>query len=121
MVNNDSCCLAKLLKVIEILQNKAERVEPIEGCDKPFLGPNIECICYNTRPINLYTRAGDLFTVDNSSVFRVEEVNNCCCKLRVLEYDPEACSHVATDSFVTVNLKCMCAVSCLDDLALELC
>ena len=41
MVNNDSCCFAKILKVIEILQNSSTNPACCEeGCDKPFLGPN---------------------------------------------------------------------------------
>lgn len=127
MVNNDSCCIAKVLKVIELLQNNASIDCPQEGCDKSFLGPTKSCVCYNTRPINLYTRNGDLFTARysvngtdlTSSVFRVEDVNSCCAKLRILEFDDCTKTYSATCSFVTVNLKCMCAVACLSDLALD--
>lgn len=128
MVNNESCCFAKILKVIEILQNKSCDCGSIdEGCTKPFLGPALNLICYNTRPVSFYTRSGELFevsyTLDNevgtSSVFRVEKVDDCCVKLRVLALDSEIGSYVATDSFVTVNLKCMCVLKCLSDLAIE--
>ncbi len=127
MVNNDSCCIAKILKVIEILQNNTSNDCCDEGCDKPFLGPTLNCICYNTRPITLYTRSGDLFTANytnnnielTSNVFRVERVDDCCCKLRILAFDADTQSYTATNSFITVNLKCMCAVACLSDLALE--
>ena len=128
MVNNDSCCIAKILKVIEILQKEASCCESsCEGCDKPFLGPTANIICYNTRPINLYTRAGNLFSVTyiedgvetTSTTFRVEKVDNCCAKLRILSFDTATNTYTATNSFVNVNLKCMCVVSCLDDIALE--
>jgi hypothetical protein len=127
MVNNDSCCIAKILKVIEILQKNACCSDICEeGCDRPILGPSASILCYNTRPINLYTRAGDLFTATyttpdgttaTSTTFRVERVNDCCCKLRILAVD--GTTTTATNSFITVNLRCMCAVSCLADLALE--
>ena len=128
MVNNDSCCIAKILKVIEILQKNTSSDCCEEGCDKPFLGPTQNFICYNTRPINLYTKSGELFsarynTINNeistSTVFRVEKVYDCCAKLRILAYDTATQTFTATSQFITVNLKCMCAVACLSDLALE--
>lgn len=128
MVNNDSCCIAKILKVIEILQRNSSGEDCCEnGCDKPFLGPSQSFVCYNTRPITLYTRSGELFTTNytsngvnyTSNVFRVEKVNDCCAKLRVLAYDTTTQNYTATNNFITVNLKCMCAVACLNDLALE--
>ena len=74
MVNNDSCCFAKILKVIEILQNSSTNPACCEkGCDKPFLGPNQNFICYNTRPVQFYTRAGTLFS---ASYTQNEEVLN---------------------------------------------
>lgn len=127
MVNNESCCFAKILKVIEILQKKSCCCDGAEeGCSKPFLGPTQSVICYNTRPVSFYTRSGELFevgytldgAVGTSSVFRVEKVDDCCVKLRVLAATTDG-SYQATNSFVTVNLKCMCVLKCLSDLALE--
>lgn len=130
MVNNDSCCFAKILKVIEILQNSTNDSTCCEeGCDKPFLGPNQNFICYNTRPVQFYTRNGELFEVTynegettlTSNVFRVERVQDCCCKCRILQPSttPGTNTFVATNSFITINLKCMCVLKCLDDIALE--
>lgn len=128
MVNNESCCFAKILKVIEILQKKSGCLDCIdEGCDKPFLGPVQNVVCYNTRPVSFYTRSGELFEVSciingslgYSSVFRVEKVDNCCAKLRVLVPTSDNTSYQATNNYVTVNLKCMCVLKCLSDLALE--
>ena len=127
MVNNDSCCFAKILKTIEILQNKADNSLCCEeGCDRPFLGPTTSTICYNTRPVQFYTRSGELFNAQYTSngktlysnIFRVERVNDCCCKCRILV---KGCDDTisATDSFVTINLRCMCALKCLNDIALE--
>lgn len=127
MVNNDSCCFAKILKAIEILQNKTDNgICSEDGCDRPFLGPITSFICYNTRPIQFYTRNGELFEVTYTSgtetlttnTFRVEKVNDCCCKCRLLSVD-ETGNITSTNNFITINLKCMCVLKCLPDIALE--
>lgn len=130
MVNNESCCFAKILKVIEILQNKNDDSICCEGgCDRPFLGPSAELLCYNTRPVQFYIRNGNLFTANynngeadvTSNIFRVEKVNNCCCKCRILALsNPDDINNiVSTDNFITINLKCICAIKCLNDIVLE--
>ena len=128
MVNNDSCCIAKILKVIEILQKDVNNDCEEEGCSKPFLGPTLNSICYDTRPIN--NRNGELFTANytttegttlTSNTFRVEKVKNCCAKLRILAFDDTTSTYTATNNYITVNLKCMCCVKCLEDLALDIC
>ncbi len=127
MVNNDSCCFAKILKSIEILQNNSNDSCLCEnGCDRPFLGPNSEILCYNTRPVQFYNRNGELFTVtytvgdvvNTSNTFRVEKVSNCCCKCRILNVSDDG-TISSTNSFITINLKCICALKCLNDLILE--
>lgn len=74
-----------------------------------------------------------------SNVFRVEKVDDCCCTCRVLKQekrhekehekddkkdyekehekdDYDDCPEfIATNSFFTIDLKCVCAVKCLDD------
>lgn len=129
MENNDTCCLAKILKVIDILQKECSNECVREGCDRPFLGLN-GCYIYNTRPITLYTRSGDLFNVNyylnnqltTSSVFRVENVKGCCATLRVLNAPTleDSSTFTATSEFVTVNLECFCILRCLDDTFLEI-
>lgn len=129
MENNDNCCIAKILKVIDILQRESTCDLLSEGCDKPFLG-NGKTTAYNTRPIQLYTRAGNLFNVNyyvnnnltTSNVFRVEDVNGCCAKLRILKKDctKEITTYDSTNEFVTVNLECFCIVRCLADTYVEI-
>ena len=141
MENNENCCLAKILKVIDILQKECNPECFPEGCDKPFLGNTSGCYIYNTRPITLYNRNGNLFSVNyyvngvlnSSSVFRVENVKDCCAKLRILsEVTPTpsdssdttaletSSEYQATDEFVTVNLDCFCVVKCLTDTYVEI-
>ena len=76
----DTCCLGKLLKVIDILQRNAGGSDCFdESCTRPYLGSSPNIICFNTRPVTFYTRLGNIFsttyTIDGntntSSVFRV--------------------------------------------------
>lgn len=129
MESNDTCCLAKILKVIDILQKECTNECVKEGCDRPFLGLN-GCYIYNTRPITLYNRDGSLFTVNyyvnnnltTSSIFRVENVCDCCATLRLLEtvVDNGSTTYTATNEFVTINLECFCILRCLDDTFIEI-
>lgn len=125
MEKDENCCLAKILRVIDILQKECNSDCVSEGCDRPFLGGG-EFSIYNTRPITLYSRSGNIFTanyyvnnvVTTSSTFRVEDVNGCCAKLRILE--PTEGGFNATNEFVTVNLECFCILRCLPDTSIEL-
>lgn len=139
--NNTDCkCISDILKVISILQKKA--VHQDEGgdfCDKKTLGAPC-CIECNTRPIQLFlcgqngddplvmptTRGPITSTTCFSNVFRVEKVDDCCCTCRVLvertgprfenDLESKRCTEfVATNSFFTLDLKCVCIVRCLED------
>lgn len=125
---NEECCLANILKIIVTLQNRSEKFDCLaEGCDRPFLGPTPSTICFNTRPITLF-RCSDgeawsfPFTLNGetgtSTVLRVENVEGCCATCRILAPNPEATTespYVGTDSFATINLKCVGALRCLAD------
>jgi len=51
---NNNSCITKILEVIDVLQNQAEKVDDIPNtCDRPFLGPD-SLECYNTRPVSFY-------------------------------------------------------------------
>ena len=48
-------CIKNLLKLICLLQdNSKDECFCDEGCTRPFLGPTINCICYNTRVATVY-------------------------------------------------------------------
>ena len=125
MENQESCCISKILKVIDVLQKECNTECFPEGCNRPFLGSS-GLLMFNTRPITLYTRSGNIFTVnyyvDNtlntSSVFRVEDVDGCCATLRILA--PSGDTYIDTGEFVTVNLECFCILRCLNDIFLEI-
>lgn len=115
-------CIKNLLKLIFLLQENSLDDKCLDdGCTKPFLGPTINHTCYNTRVITLYTRDGTLLSTnftDNgdtgtSSLFRVEKVVDDCVTLRVLRLVDG--NYISTNNFITVNLKCICAIKCVVD------
>ncbi|MBQ6546786.1 MAG: hypothetical protein IJL74_02170 [Bacilli bacterium] len=128
-MNNNSCCINDILKVISVLQEQAEKIDDIPNtCDRPFLGVGngSNMLIYNTRPITLYTSNNTLFeapyvlngTAGTSTVFRVERVTNSTATLRVLaeNTDPDSdLPYVTTNSFIIVNSSCICAIRCLPD------
>ena len=128
-MNNNECCIANILEVINVLQCQAEKIDDIPNtCDRPFLGSisSNGSFVFNTIQITLYNSNNTLITMPytlngnngTSSVFRVEKVNGCCATCRVLAPNPDTESvfdYVATDNFFTINCKCTCALACLPD------
>lgn len=136
-MNDNDCCIVNILKVINVLQDQAEKIDDIPNtCDRPFLGftGSSQAFVYNTRPITLYT-SNNLpltlpYTIINdgeevngtSTAFRVEKVCDNCVTCRVLATNPDTDSsfpYVKTDSFFTVSCNCICALRCLDDTFIE--
>ena len=132
-MNNNNCCLANILEVINILQNKTEKIEDIPcSCDRPFLGVSTfdNAFVFNTRPVSFYNCSNELLTfpyeltyngetlTGNSSVLRVEDVKGCCCTCRVLNYNNGV--YTSTNTFFTINLNCVCAIKCYSDINLTI-
>lgn len=130
--NNESCCIAEVLKVICVLQQNADCGEAcLDTCDRGFLGCSISSLNCNTRPIMLYTCgmggtplampiSKDPTVTTTSTVFRVEKIDDCCATFRVLALndDPtesDIIPYVGTNSFFTMNLNCLCILRCLND------
>lgn len=126
----ESCgCLHDLLELIVKLQDCKEECCPTNsGCDKPFLGPTPTLICFNTRPVRLFRCSdGEAWTLPftfegetgTSSIFRVENLDECCATCRILIPNTDTTNtlspYIATDSFFTINLDCVGAISCLAD------
>jgi len=133
MCNNETntCenCIAEILKVILLLQqNVCQSDTCLQTCDRGFLGQNCTTFC-NTRPIVLYTCSSGSTPLSlpvsksptetaTSNVFRLEKLDDCCATCRVLAPNPDttnAFPYVATNSFFTINLNCVCLIRCLDD------
>ncbi len=139
--SDDCCCIAEILTVINVLQQNANCNDTcLETCDRGFLGCGTTTYSCNTRPVVLYTCAGNgtpwsmPITRENvvctdpevtcSNVFRVEKIDGCCCTFRVLANNPDetmsaTIPYVATNSFFTMNLNCCCALRCLPDTYVE--
>ncbi len=133
MCNNtdNTCenCIADILKVILLLQQKACPNDTcLQTCDRGFLGQSSNTL-FNTRPVTLYmcgsTNAplampisSDPTETTTSTIFRLEKLDGCCATLRVLTPNPDTGNmfpYIATNSFFTVNLNCVCILKCLDD------
>ena len=137
-IREEDCrCINEILTVIHILQQNASCPDAcLDTCDRGFLGYSVSSVNCNTRPVMLYTCCGngtpwsmpitrdDVVCEDAgvtcSSVFRVEKLDGCCATFRVLapNTDPEEATlypYVATNSFFTMNLNCVCALRCLND------
>ena len=139
--NNDCRCISEILTVICILQQNASCSEAcLDTCDRGFLGCGTTSLTCNTRPIMLYTCCGNGVPwtmpttktdgtcgdegVTCSSVFRIEKIDGCCATFRVLAPNPDTTEvalipYVATNSFFTMNLNCVCTLRCLQDTFVE--
>lgn len=115
-------CIKNLLLFIDVLQkNSVNQVCLEDCCSKPFLGPAVNGICYNTRVISLYNCQGNLFSseylsnecIATSSTFRIQDIQDDCCTLLILSN--ENGTYSSTGQFVTVDIGCICAVKCLSD------
>lgn len=122
-------CISDILKRILCLQKQDFDNECHTGCDKPYLGPICNTVCYNTRPITLYNCcSGNPWTFpivsnDNTqtSVFRIEALDECCATVRLLYLNPETSVYEGTSEFATINLNCCGAIRCLSDTYIDLC
>ena len=135
--NKDCKCISEILTVINILQQNANCCGDacLDTCDKGFLGNTTNCLNANTRPIMLYTCSGngipwsmpiskDPNETVTSNVFRIEKIDGCCATFRVLQPNPDTTEvatipYVATNSFFTMNLECVCVLRCLNDTFVE--
>ena len=121
-------CLARILNVIKILQDNASRIDCNDNsCTKPFLGVNNTLLCFNTRPIMLYLCNNEPVTLnytnsegteETTNVFRVENVTNDSVSVLLLEGTTDTSgntTYTSTNTYATINLKCICAIRCLPD------
>lgn len=114
---DDSCnCIGEIIKKIIYLQNNSYKKCDQEGCDRPFLGPDNQD-CYNTRPVSFYNcTTGLLWSIDCATIFRIESLDGCCCKCRILKRRDN--EYVSTNDFFTINLNCISAIKCHKDIDL---
>ncbi|MBJ8069643.1 spore coat protein [Bacillus mycoides] len=141
----DFNCVSNVVRFIHELQECATTTCG-SGCEVPFLGAHNSASVANTRPFILYTKAGTLFeafapsgslTSCTSPIFRVESIDDDgCAVLRVLTVtiggdpispgDNPICTFLnvptatlkGTNSCITVDLSCFCAIQCLRDVTI---
>ena len=115
--NNCNCISEIVEKIIKLQKNSFKKCSQ-DGCDRPFLGPEL-LECFNTRPVSFYNcTTGDIWTVENSTIFRLESIDDCCCTCRVLRF--ENGTYTSTNIFFTINLKCVSAIKCHNDINLAI-
>ena len=120
--------ISDILNLIVTLQKNVLCDEKCqEGCTRPFLGPEANTVCYNTRPVSLFTCCTGTnweFPYENngvigsSSVFRVENVEGNCATFRVLipSTTDEQVSYALSNSYFTIDLSCVLALQCHPDI-----
>ncbi|MED1202538.1 CotY/CotZ family spore coat protein [Heyndrickxia acidicola] len=132
-VNNDPQCPTNCLN-------------PVLGANTNMMKPNTRPFILFTedgKPFEAFFKSADCDGSDDSLIdsdygkgdqickskfFRVENVDGCCAVLRVLEprYVSSTCPQVdspqnnlrASSSCLTVDLRCFCAIQCLEDIFL---
>ncbi|MBQ8891995.1 MAG: hypothetical protein IJ068_03930 [Bacilli bacterium] len=127
-MDNFNNCLARILNVINVLQNNAEKLDCNDNsCTKPFLGINTTLLCFNTRPVMLYLCNNSPVTLNytntdgeelTTNVFRVESVTNDSVGVLLLEESTDTSgntTYLSTNTYATINLDCICAIRCLPD------
>lgn len=120
--------ISETLNFILTLQKKASCNDNCSdtSCTRPFLGPVDTTVCFNTRPVSLYTCCtGALWefpyelngTTGTSTVFRVENVEGNCATFRVLipNETEEETTYTLSNSYFTIDLSCVLALQCLND------
>ncbi len=120
---NKENCLANILKVINVLQNNAEKLDCNYSCTRPFLGDITNNPCFNTRLVTLYRCDNSLVTLpytlngvtDETNVFRIENVTDNSVTVLLLGDDGSQTYNINTNTYATINLGCICAVRCIGD------
>lgn len=129
---NNMCEETNISRILNFILDLQKSVENIDletgGCDKPCLGPSVNGLVFNTRPITLYSCCtGNLWTMPytlngttgESTVFKIHKVDGNCATFEVLAPNPETDNpllpYVGTNNFFTIDLDCVLAIRCLND------
>ena len=128
MDNNNCNGIIDILKLIDSLQKNVENDNIIDDtCSRPFLGNISIGSFYNTRPVNFFTCNGNILTLsyyvngtlNTTSIFRVEDVDDEFCTVRLLAQNTDG-TYTNTGETAIINTCCICALKCLDDIILNL-
>lgn len=121
-MENNTNHLLDILRLINNLQKNVICQNNNDTCTRPVLGLN-NVLSYNTRPVSFYLCNNQELTITysegTSSIFRVENINGNCITVRLLTTN-ETGDIVSTNEFATINISCIAAISCLNDVSLTL-
>lgn len=121
-------CLIDVLKFIDNLQKCSLQQDSFDfGCARPFLGIGNTISYFNTRPVTFFlcdnTQLALTYYVDGaavvSNVFRIEDVDDSCVIVRLLSTNDDG-TYSSTNETALVNVGCICAMRCLNDISLDL-
>ncbi len=123
MENERNHLLDILILINNLQRSVVNNIDNNNSCTKPILGP-VNNLIYNTRPVSFYLCNGQELSIEGdndiaSVVFRVENVNNSCVTVRLLNID-EQNNITSTNEFATINIDCIAALRCLSDVSLIL-
>lgn len=115
--NPTNCnCIGNLVRRIIRLQNNNDQLCDDGGCARPILGP-LQSTCFNTRPVSLYNCCtGEIITIDGSTIFRLESMDDCCITCRILNFVDGV--YTSTNNFFTIDSNCISAIKCYGDINL---
>ena len=120
-MENNTNHLLDILKLINNLQQSVVCQNSNNTCTRPILGIN-NTLQYNTRPVTFYLCNGELLTITSNnesySTFRIEKIDGNCVTVRLLTNQETGI--VSTNQFATININCICAIRCLNDVSLTL-
>ena len=121
-MENNTNHLLDILKLINYLQRSVVCNDSNNTCTRPILGQN-NTLVYNTRPVTFYMCNNQALTITGdditTSIFRVENIEGNCVTVRLLSSDDTG-NLYATNQYATVNINCICAIRCLNDVSLTL-
>lgn len=123
-MDNNTNHLLDVLNLINNLQKSQLPSVDNTSCTRPILG-NVPTLL-NTRPVQFYSCNNTLLTVNyyvnnvlnTADTFRVENVGNSTVTVRLLAQEED--NYVSTDEFATININCICAIRCLNDININL-
>ena len=123
-MNNENSCLSNILKVITTLQDNIEKLDNISStCTRPFLGFNASTLPFNTRLVTFYRCDNNAISLPytntdgetaTTSIFRIQSVSCNTVTVLLLEDNGDG-TYSNTNTYASINLKCVCAIQCLGD------
>lgn len=124
-MNNERNHLLDILELIDNLQKSTTGIDNNlnNSCSNPILGSN-NILLANTRPIMFYLCNNEPLSINfegnetSTTVFRIEDVNNNLVTLRLLSQEDTTIT--SSNEFATININCIAAIRCLQDVSLTL-